>query len=98
VAGGRRKLYNEELRDLYSSPSIIRIINSKRMKWAGHVARKRKKSDVYRLLVGKPDRKRSLGRPRRRFMGTIKMDLVEVLWGVLTELVWLRIGKICELL
>jgi hypothetical protein len=61
-----RELHNEELRDLYSSPSIIRIIKSRRMRWAGHVARMEKKRNAYRLLVGKPEGKRPLGRPRRR--------------------------------
>jgi hypothetical protein len=66
VIGGWRKLHNEELYNLYSSPSIIRIIKSRRMRWAGHVARMREKRNVYRLLVGKPEGKRPLGRPRRR--------------------------------
>jgi hypothetical protein len=57
VTGEWRKLHNEELRDLYSSPSIIRIIKSKRMRWAGHVARMGKKRNAYRLLVGKPEGK-----------------------------------------
>jgi hypothetical protein len=65
VTGGWRKLRNEELRDLYSSPSIIRIIKSRRMRWAGHVARMGEKRDAYTLLVGK----RSLGKTRRRFGG-----------------------------
>jgi hypothetical protein len=64
VTGERRKLHNEELHDLYSSPSIIRIIKSRRMRWAGHVARRGEKRNAYRLLVGKPERKRPLGRPR----------------------------------
>jgi hypothetical protein len=63
VTGEWRKLHNEELRDLYSSPSIIRMIKSRRMRWAGHVARMGEKRDAYRVLVGKPDRKRPLGRP-----------------------------------
>jgi hypothetical protein len=66
VTGEWRKLHNEELRDLYSSPSIISIIKSRRMRWAGYVARMREKRDAYRLLVGKPEGKRPLGRPRRR--------------------------------
>jgi hypothetical protein len=61
-----RKLHNEELRDLYSSPSIIRIIKSRRVRWAGHVARMGEKRNAYRLLVGKPEGKRPLGRLRRR--------------------------------
>jgi hypothetical protein len=66
VTGEWRKLHNEELRDLYSSPSIIRIIKSRRMRWAGHVARMGDKRNAYRLLVGKPEVKRPLGRPRCR--------------------------------
>jgi hypothetical protein len=65
---------------LYSSPSIIRIIKSRRMMWAGHVARMEKRN-VYRLLVGKPEGNRSLGRPRRRWIDNIKMDLLEIGWG-----------------
>jgi hypothetical protein len=66
VTGEGRKLHNEELRDLYSSPNIIRIIKSRRMRWAGHVARMGEKRNAYRLLMGKPEGKRPLGRPRRR--------------------------------
>jgi hypothetical protein len=66
VTGGWRKLHNEELHNLYSSPSIIRIIKSSGMRWAGHVAGMGEKRNVYRLLVGKPEGKRPLGRPRRR--------------------------------
>jgi hypothetical protein len=78
VTGGWRKLYNEELHNLHSSPSIIRIIKSRRMRWAEHVARMGEKRNVYMLLVGKPDGKRPLGRPRRRWMDNIKMDLLEI--------------------
>jgi hypothetical protein len=78
VTGGWRKLHNEELHNLYSSPIIIRIINSRRMRWAGHVARMGEKRNVYRLLVGKPEEKRPLGRQRRRWMDNIKMDLLEI--------------------
>jgi hypothetical protein len=81
MTGGWRKLHNEELRDLYSSPNIIRIIKSMRMRWAGHVARMGEKRNVYRLLVGKPGGKRPLGRPRRRWLDNIKMKLLEVGWG-----------------
>jgi hypothetical protein len=81
VTGEWRKLHNEELRDLYSSPSIIRIIKSSRMRWAGHVARMGEKRNAYRLFVGKPDGKRPLGRPRRRWVDNIKRDLGEVGWG-----------------
>jgi hypothetical protein len=78
VTEGWRKLHNEELHNLYSSPSIIRTIKSRSMRWAGHVARMGGKRNVYTLLVGKPERKRPLGRPRRRWIDTIKMDLLEV--------------------
>jgi hypothetical protein len=77
VTGGWRKLYNEELHNLYFSPSIIRVIKSRRMRWAGHVARMGEKRKMYRLLVGKPERKRPLGRPRRRWMDNIKVDILE---------------------
>jgi hypothetical protein len=66
VTGEWRKLHNEELRDLYSSPSIIRIIKSRRTRWSGHVARMGEKRNAYRLLVGKPEGKIPLGGPRRR--------------------------------
>jgi hypothetical protein len=78
VTGGWRKLHNEELNNWYSSPSIIRIIKSRRMRWAGHVARIGEKRNVYRLLVGKREGKRPLGRPKRRWMDNIKMDLLEI--------------------
>jgi hypothetical protein len=66
---------------VYSLPNITRIIKSKRMRWAGHVARIGEKRNAYRLLVGKPEGKRPLGRPRRRWMDNIRMDLGEVGWG-----------------
>jgi hypothetical protein len=78
VTGGWRKLHNEEPHNLYSSPRIIRIIKSRSMSWAGHVARMGEKRNVYRLLVGKPEGKRLLGRPRRRWMDNIKMDVLEI--------------------
>jgi hypothetical protein len=65
----------------YSSPSIIRIIKARRMRWVGHVARIGEKRNAYRLLVGKPERRSPLGRPRRRWVDNIRMDLVEVGWG-----------------
>jgi hypothetical protein len=81
LTGEWTKQHYEELRDLYSSPSIIRIIKSRRMRWAGHVARMGNKRNAYRLLVGKPEGKRPLGRPRRRWVDNIRMDLGEVRWG-----------------
>jgi hypothetical protein len=77
VTGGWRKLHNEELHNLYSLPGIIRIIKSRRMRWAGHVARMGEKRNVYRLLVGKPEGKRPLGRLRHRWIDNIKTDLLE---------------------
>jgi hypothetical protein len=74
----RRELHNEELRNLYSSPSIIRIIKSRRMRWVGHVARMGKKRNVYRLLVGRKAGKRPPGRQRRRWIENIKMNLLEI--------------------
>jgi hypothetical protein len=75
--GGWRKLH-EELRNLYSSPSIIRLIRSRRMRWPGHVAPMGKRRNAYRILVGKPEGKRPLGRTRRGWVGNIKMDLREI--------------------
>jgi hypothetical protein len=69
------------LPDLYSSTSIIRIIRSRRMRWARHIARMGKKRKAYSLLVGKPEGKRPLGRPRRKWVDNIKMDLGEMGWG-----------------
>jgi len=73
-----RKLHNEELNDLYSSPNIIQVIKSRRMKWVGHVSHMRERRGECRVLVGKPEGKRPLGRPRYRWEDNIKMDLQEV--------------------
>jgi len=78
VTGEWRKLHNEELNDLYCSPNIVRVIKSRRMRWAGHVARMRERRGVYRFLVGKYEGKRQPGRPRRRWEDDIKMNLQEV--------------------
>jgi len=67
VTGVWRKLHNEELSDLYSLPNIVRMVKSRRMRWAGHVARKGQERGVYRILVGKPEGKRPMGGPRRRW-------------------------------
>jgi hypothetical protein len=76
VTGGWRKLHNEELHNLYSSP--IRIIKSRRLRWIGHVARMGEKRNAYRTLVRKPEGKRPLGRPRRRWVNNIKKNLREI--------------------
>ena len=78
VTGEWRKLHNVELSDLYSLPNIVRVVKSRRMRWAGHVARMGQGRGVHRVLVGKPEGKRPLGRPRRRWEDNIKMDLHEV--------------------
>jgi len=78
VTGEWRKLHNEELNNLYSSPNTLRVIKSRRMRWAGHVACMGERRGVYRVLVAKPEGKRTLGRPRRRWEDNIKMNLQEV--------------------
>jgi len=81
VTGEWRKLHNEELNDLYCSPNIVRLIKWRRMRWAGHVARTGEKRVLYRVLVGKPEGKRSLGRRKSRWENNIKVDLEEVRCG-----------------
>jgi hypothetical protein len=76
--GSWRKLHNDELHSLYSSPNTVRVIKSRRMRWAGHVARTGEGRGVYRVLVGKPECKRPLGRPRRRWEGNIELNLREI--------------------
>ena len=71
-------MHNEGLNDLYPSPNIVRVIKSRRMRWAGHVARMSEERRVYRILLGKPKGRRPLGRPRRRWVDNIRMDLLEV--------------------
>jgi hypothetical protein len=78
VIEGWRKIHNEELHNLYSSPSIIRMIKLRSMRWAGHVARTGEKRNAYRILVGKLEEKRPLGRPRRRWVDNNKMGLREI--------------------
>ena len=94
VTGEWRRLHNEELSDLYSSPNIVRVIKLRRMRWAGHVARMENGRGAYRVLVGKPEVKRPLGRPRSRRVDNIRMDLQEVGYGSVDwiGLGWPRIG------
>jgi hypothetical protein len=81
VTGGWRKLNNEELHGLYSSPSIVRVIKARRMRWAGQVARMGEVRGAYNILVGRPERRRPLGRPRSRWEDNIKMDLRKIGFG-----------------
>jgi hypothetical protein len=91
----RRKLHNEDLRNLYSSLNVIKIIKSRRMRWAGHEARIGENRNPYKLFVRKPEGKKPLGRPRHTWVNNIKMDLGEKGWGGVD---WLRIGTSGELL
>jgi hypothetical protein len=88
VTGGWRKLHNEELHGLYSSPSIIRVIKSRRMRWAGNVARMGEVRNAYNILVGRPKGRRPLGRPSRRWEDNIKMDLREIGFGDVDWIHW----------
>jgi hypothetical protein len=92
VTGEWRKLHNEELHTLYSSPDIIRQVKSRRMRWAGHVARMGEERKVYKVLVGMPEGKRPLGRPRCRWEDGIRMDLRKIGLGVWIGFDWLRTG------
>jgi hypothetical protein len=83
-----RKLHNEELHNLYSSPNIIRIYKSRRMRWAGHVAQMG--ANRNRILVGKPEGKRPVGRQRRRWVYNIKIDLREIQWDVMD---WMNLAQ-----
>jgi len=83
-------LHNEELNDFYSSPNIVRVIKSRRMRWAGHVAHMDEERGVYRVLVGKPEGMRPVGRPRRRWVYNIKMDLQEVECGYMD---WIGVAQ-----
>jgi hypothetical protein len=88
--GSWRKLHNDELHSLYSSPNIIRVIKSRRMRWAGHVARMGEGRCVYRILVGRPEGKRPLGRPTRRWEDNIKPDCREMRIDVTN---WIRLAQ-----
>jgi hypothetical protein len=80
VTGDWRKLHNEELHNLYSSPKIIRMNKSRRMRWAEHAVRMGEKKNAYTILVGKPEGKRPLGRQRRRWVDNINIDVREIGW------------------
>jgi len=90
VTGEWRKLHNEELNDLYSSPNTVRVIKSRRMRWAGHVAHVGEGRGVYRVLVGKPEGKRPLRRTRHKWEDNIKMDLQGVGCGVMD---WIELAQ-----
>jgi hypothetical protein len=90
VIGGWRKLHNEELHGLYSTPSIITVIQSRRMRWAGHVARMGEVRNAYSILVGKPEGRRPLGRPRRRWEDNIGMDLRNIGFG---DVDWIHLAQ-----
>jgi hypothetical protein len=94
VTGERNKLHNEEIRNLYSSPNIIRQIKSRRMRWAGYVARMGEERKIYRVLVGKPEGQRLVGKPRCRWKDGIRMYLGETGWWVWSGLNCLRIGAV----
>jgi hypothetical protein len=98
VMGEWRRLHSGELHILCLSPDIIRQIKSRRMRWVGHVARMREGKNVYRVLMGKPEGKRPLERPRHRWEDGIKMDLMEIGWGLWSGFTWLRIGIVGGLL
>jgi hypothetical protein len=83
VTGGWRELHNEELHNSYSSPNIITMIKSRRMRWAVHVTRMGEKMNAYRIVVRKPEGKRPLGRPRRRWVDNVKIDLREIGWEIM---------------
>jgi hypothetical protein len=93
VRGEWRKLHNEKFSDLYFLSNIVRVVKSRRMRWAGHVARMEEWRGVHRALVGKPEGKRILGRPRRRWEDNIKMDLQEEREVVGTGWSWLGRGR-----
>jgi hypothetical protein len=90
VTGEWRKLHNGELHILYSFPDIIRQIKSRRMRWTGHVARMEEERNVYKVLMGKPEGKKPLGRPKRRWEDGIRMHLREIGWGSVD---WIKVAQ-----
>jgi hypothetical protein len=93
-----RKMHSGELQNLYASPYIIRHIKSRRMRWVGHVARMEEGRNVYRVVVDKPEGKRPVERPRRRWEDGIKMDLGRLVGGVWSGFTWIRKGTVGRLL
>jgi hypothetical protein len=91
VTGDWRKLHNEELHRLYSSPSIIRVIKSRRMRWAVYIARMGKKLNAYRILLGKPEEKRPLGGLRHKSEDNIKIYLRQIRWGCMD---WIDLAQV----
>jgi hypothetical protein len=91
VTGEWRKLHNEELHNLYSSPDIIRSIKSRRIRWAGHVARMGEERKMYNVLAGTPEGQKPFGRPRRRWEVGIRMDLNEFSWS--GGVYWIRLAQ-----
>jgi len=85
-----RRLHNEELNDLYCSPNIVRVIKLRRMRWSGHVAHMGEERGIYRVLLGKPEGRRPLGRPRRRWVDNIRMDLQVVGCGYMD---WIELAQ-----
>jgi hypothetical protein len=90
IFGPKRQLHNEELHILYFSPYSVRQIKPRRMRWAGHVARMGEDRNVYRVLMGKPEGKRPLGRPTRKWEDGIRMDLMEIDWGSVD---WIQLAQ-----
>jgi hypothetical protein len=88
VTGGWRKLHNEELHGLYSSPSIVRVIKARRIRWAGHVSRTGEVRGAYSIFAGRPEGRKPLGRPRSRWEDNIKMDLREIGFGDVDWIHW----------
>jgi hypothetical protein len=98
VTGKWRKLHSGKLHNLYSSPDITRQTKSRRMRWAGHVARVGEGRNMYRILMGNPEGKKALERPRLRWQVGVRLNLREICWGMWSGFTWLRIGIVGGLL